>query len=464
MATANTTTNRSAASLGGTEVLDEASHLADDMLALSRDELLTSIRFVNRPLAQLPMRIQMDRGGCMTDGREALFSPAFVLDAFRGARHVIARAYLHMILHCLLRHPFPAVTVDPLTWSVACDLAVGCAIGDLDCDAIAVADPKRDETLALWRGRVERPTATAFYALLQRENLPQEKLAEIEIVVGMDSHELWFTTPDGVEEQESTDQQDVSRQLEKRWEEIAAATEMDMQRNPDEAPSSLDEQLKSTRASAMSLDELLRIYAAPRETMRVSDEEFDYIYYSYGLSELNGIALVEPLEYCETPQLRNFCIAIDTSGSCSGPRVKAFVAKACGMLLESAQISDKTRIWLVQCDDRVQDVRKLSSREDVVDVLESYRVKGLGGTDFRPVFNLMDDMLERGEVDGWEALIYFTDGQGTYPDDAPPYDAAFVFVDEPGACPAWATSAITYSDELEESLGAHRRHETESER
>ncbi len=446
------------------EILDEASRLATDMLALSRDALLTSISFVNRPLAQLPMRIQMDRGGCMTDGRETLFSPAFVLDAFRGTRQIVARAYLHMILHCLLRHPFPAAAVDPLTWSVACDLAVGCEIDDLDCSAISFADPKRDEALAFWRGRVEHPTAAAFYALLQRESLSQEELAGIEIVIGMDSHELWFAKPDGVEEQESDDQQDASRQLEKRWEEIAAATEMDMQRNPDEAPSSLNEQLKSTRASAMSLEELLRIYAAPRETMQVSDEEFDYIYYSYGLSELNGIALVEPLEYCENPQLRNFCIAIDTSGSCSGPRVKAFVAKACGMLLESAQISDKTRVWLVQCDDRVQDVRELSSPEDVSAVLESYDIKGMGKTDFRPVFDLMDGMLERGEVDGWEALIYFTDGQGTYPDSAPPYDTAFVFVDEPGDCPAWATSAITYSDELEGFPAHAAAKQTESER
>ena len=457
-------TDRNATPLDGMEILDEASRLATDMLALSRDALLTSIGFVNRPLAQLPMRIQMDRGGCMTDGREALFSPAFVLDAFRSVRQIVARAYLHMILHCLLRHPFPAATVDPLTWSVACDLAVGCAIEDLDRDAIAYADPKRNEMLAFWRSRVEHPTAAAFYALLQRENVPQEALANIEIAVGMDSHELWFSKPDGIEEQESTDQRDISQQLEKRWKEIAAATEMDMQRDPDETQSSLSEQLKSARASTMSLDELLRIYAAPRETMRVSDEEFDYIYYSYGLSKLNGIALVEPLEYCETPQLRDFCVAIDTSGSCSGPRVKAFVVKACGMLLESARIADKTRIWLVQCDDRVQDVRKMSSPEDVSAVLESYEVKGLGGTDFRPVFDLMDSMLERGEVDSWEALIYFTDGRGTYPDSAPPYDTAFVFVDEPGDCPAWATSAITYSDELEEKPGASNRRTTESER
>ena len=182
--------------------------------------------------------------------------------------------------------------------------------------------------------------------------------------------------------------------------------------------------------------------------MTLDDEEFDYIYYSYGLRELDGIALVEPLEYRETPQIRDFCIAIDTSGSCSGPLVETFASKACGMLLESASVGDETRIWMVQCDSQVQDTRLLRTRDDVADWLSSLELKGFGGTDFRPVFELMDRMTDDGTVANWEALIYFTDGQGTFPDQAPPWDTAFVFVDEAGSCPAWATRVLTYSDEL----------------
>mgnify|MGYP002765492211 FL=1 len=430
------------------ELLDEAASLADSMVALCRDDLLTSIKFTNRPLARLPHRIQMNRGGCMTDGREALFSPAFVLNNFKGARQVITRAYLHMIAHCLLRHPFPRADIDPLTWSVACDLSVGCVLGQLECDAITYKDDERDCRIAEWAHRVEQPTAQAFYALLVREGLSQEELAKLEIAIGMDSHELWFEDPEGLDPDRSQTESDAQHELKQRWEEIATATEMDMQREHDTAPSTLTSQLRGAHASTMSLEELLQIYAAPHESMTLDDEEFDYIYYSYGLRELDGIALVEPLEYRETPQIRDFCIAIDTSGSCSGPLVEAFASKACGMLLKSASVGDETRIWMVQCDSRVQDTRLLRTRDDVADWLSSLELKGFGGTDFRPVFELMDRMTDDGTVANWEALIYFTDGQGTFPDQAPPWDTAFVFVDEAGSCPAWATRVLTYSDEL----------------
>ncbi len=433
-----------------TSVLDDATTLAGDMLALSRDALLTNIRFANRPLAQLPARIQTDHAGCMTDGCEALFSAAFVLDSFNGKRQILARAWLHMIVHCLLRHPFPASGVDPLTWSVACDLSCGCVLRELECDAIHFEDPERDALLDTWEPRVKQPTAAAFYALLKAKGLSQEELANIEIVIGMDSHELWFDTPEGVEEAESLQQEEEERQhLEKRWEEVASATEMDMQRDASNASNALTEQLRGVHASTMSLDELLRIYAAPREVMSASDDEFDYIYYTYGLRDLDGIALVEPLEYSESPRLRDFCIAIDTSGSCSGPLVRSFVAKVCGMLLGSDSIGEQTRIWLVQCDCQVQDVQQLSGDKDVAALLAGLELKGFGGTDFRPVFSWMDDKLDSGEIGEWEALVYFTDGQGVFPDEAPPYDTAFVFADDAGSCPAWATKVLVYSDELD---------------
>ena len=55
----------------------------------------------------------------------------------------------------------------------------------------------------------------------------------------------------------------------------------------------------------------------------------------------------------------------------------------------------------------------------------------------------MDDAVERGDLVNLGGLIYFTDGQGTYPARKPDYDTAFVFVDDASAAaspnvPAWA--------------------------
>ena len=435
-----------------TGIIDEATQLAGDMLAVCRDDLLMAVSFANRPMAQLTPRIQTDHAGCMTDGREALFSPSFVLSSFNKNRQLVSRAYLHIILHCLLRHPFPALDVDPLTWSVAADLCVACIMDELDqgpaAAAIAYCDPERDELLASWKDRVSQPTAAAFYALLTREGVGQEELGRMEIVIGMDSHELWFAQPEGTDEQEQPDNSDANQQLAKLWEQVAAQTLIDAQRNQDDAVEPIVDQLHRIRASAMSLDELLSIYAAPQETMIASDDSFDLVYYSYGLRELDGIALVEPLEYREDPSLRDFCIAIDTSGSCSGPLVRAFISKACGVLLNSSSIGATTRIWLVQCDDAVQDRRVITQQDSIEDMLGNLELKGFGGTDFRPVFALMEQMQDQGEVEQWDALIYFTDGEGVFPQEAPEFDTAFVMIDQPADVPSWATCAVTYSDEL----------------
>ena len=41
--------------------------------------------------------------------------------------------------------------------------------------------------------------------------------------------------------------------------------------------------------------------------------------------------------------------------------------------------------------------------------------------------------MERGDLVNLGGLIYFTDGQGTYPARKPDYDTAFVFVDDASA-------------------------------
>lgn len=450
------------------QLLDESTRLADDMLAHARDALLVAYRFLNRPSAALPARTTMDRGGCATDGREALFAPGFVLAAYGGDRELVARAYLHMMLHCLLRHPFPAAGVDPLRWTVACDLAVGCIIEKLECPAISVSDEARDEAIARYRLKVEHPTADAFYAVLAEEGADDVALADLDMTIGMDAHDLWARPPrelsDEPQEDDSSDEEssvEAIRQMMLQWQQVAQATEMDMAR--DEQGSQTSSLRKLLRRpgfdDAMGLDELIAAYAAPRENMAANPDEFDNIYYTYGLSTLGNVALIEPLEQIEQPVLRDFFVAIDTSGSVDGPLVEAFVRKACGLLAASAALGPHSRVRIIQCDCAIQDETVCASIEDVRAYLEGLELKGFGGTDFRPVFERIDQLVDSGEAPDPAGLIYFTDGEGTFPETAPTYDTAFVFVNEAREVPAWATSVLTYSDELMDDDRRDARHE-----
>ena len=66
--------------------------------------------------------------------------------------------------------------------------------------------------------------------------------------------------------------------------------------------------------------EFLRQFAVPGEVMRLSDDEFDYVYYTYGLKLYGRMPLIEPLEYREERRIREFVIVIDTSGRSGAKR------------------------------------------------------------------------------------------------------------------------------------------------
>ena len=47
---------------------------------------------------------------------------------------------------------------------------------------------------------------------------------------------------------------------------------------------------------------------------------------------------------------------------------------------------------------------------------ETITIKGRGGTDFRPVFQKVEELRKQHVFRNLKALIYFTDGDGIYPE------------------------------------------------
>lgn len=78
-------------------------------------------------------------------------------------------------------------------------------------------------------------------------------------------------------------------------------------------------------------------------------------------------------------------------------------------------------------------------------------IKGLGGTDFRPVFGRVNKMIAEREFTNLKGLIYFTDGYGDFPEKMPDYKTAFVFIDDDYNnldVPPWAIKLILRKDEI----------------
>ena len=79
------------------------------------------------------------------------------------------------------------------------------------------------------------------------------------------------------------------------------------------------------------------------------------------------------------------------------------------------------------------------------------KIRGLGGTDFRPVFRYVDQLIEEKRFRNLKGLIYFTDGYGTFPERKPPYTTAFLFVKdgyEIPEVPAWAIRLVLQHEDI----------------
>lgn len=163
--------------------------------------------------------------------------------------------------------------------------------------------------------------------------------------------------------------------------------------------------------------------------------------------------LIEPLEYKEVKRIKEFVIAIDTSGSVSGELVQHFIQKTYNILKQEESFFTKINLHIIQCDAEIQQDVKITSQEEFDEYLKDMQLYGFGGTDFRPVFDYVEKLRQDREFINLKGLIYFTDGWGEFPVSQPDYHTAFVFIEDDyynPEVPVWAIKLVLTSNELSE--------------
>ncbi|MBR4993446.1 MAG: hypothetical protein IKY04_04285, partial [Lachnospiraceae bacterium] len=208
---------------------------------------------------------------------------------------------------------------------------------------------------------------------------------------------------------------------------------------------SILQNLKESTKKRYDYDERLNRFAVMSEEIKVNPDEFDYIYYTYGLNKYGNMPLIEPLEYAEEKRIKEFVIAIDTSASVRGKMVEGFLNRTYDILSKSVSFSEKLNVHIVQCDSKITSDTLIESKNDLKKASENFKIKGFGATDFRPVFAYIDELLTKGDIKNLKGLIYFTDGYGIYPESPPKYDTLFVFDREDDyrmPVPPWAIKVI----------------------
>jgi predicted metal-dependent peptidase len=105
-------------------------------------------------------------------------------------------------------------------------------------------------------------------------------------------------------------------------------------------------------------------------------------------------------------------IAIDSSGSVDEALLSQFIVE-----VESiTELFGSYSIDLIVCDDRIRSHTRFENGESI-----SYDLTGGGGTDFNPVFKLIESWMYRPKV-----LLYFSDLDGKFPPYEPPYEVLWI--------------------------------------
>lgn len=420
--------------------------LCTRILQNSRNELYLNMRYLDLSLSSLGFEMDPACRGLGTDGFVIYYHGEYLCDLYRRGRVLVNRAYLHMVLHCLFCHMDTMGRREGRMWNLSCDIAAESVIDGLYLKCVHIQTPPfRMDWYGRLRQRLQVLNAEGVYKALEEMKLTERQLERLEAEFLVDDHQYWQLPPDAPKT-------GVVRQNQWSNNREKLQTEMETMGNQqDEDTKSLLEQVQVENRSRYDYRRFLQKFSVLREEMQVDEDSFDYVFYTYGLSLYGNMPLVEPLESKEVSRIEDFVLVIDTSMSCSGDLVRRFLEETYSVLCQSDSYFKKTNIHIIQCDDQVQQDRRITCRQEMEEYMQEFSIIGQGGTDFRPAFEYVNQMLGWGEFHRLKGLLYFTDGEGIYPVKRPVYDTAFVFVKEQYtdiSVPAWAMKVILEPEQL----------------
>ena len=503
--------------------------LARGLIVSDNPYLSSSIGLLKTAQASLP-----DTFAC--DGQTLYVDAARLLKQFSQERVAPSHDMAHILLHCLLLHPFVDASVDGPAWDLAADLVAEGLVREILGQRPGERGRSIEAILKQLASDLGNSLTTERLYRALRDGAYKDVREQWKTLVHVDGHHLWppaqapadqssqgadqsadsddstsdalsqatdvssanQSASDGMAAQRRLEQQSADAaqetapqnegaegkteassaagdesgtptlgskqkplsdsqraQAEQAWSRAAKSMRVDLQtlsRSIGSGLGGLVRELEVGTHERIDYREFLRQFAVEHEDMRLSEDEFDYVFYTYGLELYGNVPLVEPLEYRSEKRIRDFVIVLDTSSSVQAPVVQEFVNTTFDVLSSEGGFFSQTNIHIIQADARVQSDAKITSLADLDRWRRTIKLHGFGGTDFRPAFAYVQQLRNLGEFDDLQGLIYFTDGWGIYPERMPPYKCAFVFYDEdhrPDLVPPWAIQLVLHPGEYE---------------
>lgn len=157
------------------------------------------------------------------------------------------------------------------------------------------------------------------------------------------------------------------------------------------------------------------------------EDNIDFNLYLYGLECYGDVALIEPLEVTEKECMNMLVLAVDTSGSCVD-FLPEFLRETIAVLENVENKVGKGVITYLECDTEIKKEMQFDTFRQAVDVLRNHHAMGGGGTDFVPVFERIAELEKKGKK--IDALFYFSDGEGYFPNKVPSYPVYFIMKED----------------------------------
>lgn len=433
--------------------------IARELLELSKNRLLMQFRFLSPALS----RIRIEESDSVTfacDGSCLYYSPKAVIEASRSEKNFPSRLFLHCAFHCMLQHMYAAERYQGEYWNLACDIAVEQMAMELKKTYLALhSDAARRAALEKIKEELTAVTAEVIFYHWKKHPPAESDFYALKALFSMDEHGGWSSRREQTEEQDTdcrfwlvSDLENESQK--KEWEKVSRHALVELENFTDFQDTDMEAlvmNLKSITRHKYDYRKFLSKFFTAGEALQINQDEFDYIFYTYGLRLYGNVPLMEELEYKEDKRIREFAIVIDTSASVKGEMVQAFLQHTYQILQQSENFFSKINLHLIQCDSKVQEDKKITNREQLEEYIKTIEIKGLGRTDFRPAFAFVQQLCDVGEFKNLKGILYFTDGEGIYPEKQPEFDTAFVFLEQAGKepiVPPWAMKIVLSEKQL----------------
>ena len=437
---------------------EELSNLGIRILEESRMQLYTSMHFLRSALGSLDLVMDLSTTGVGTDAAFVRFNPKCLMTQYIEHPFWINRLWMHMLLHCLLRHMYALREhEDHELWNLCCDIAVESVVDSMEYPVIArLVSDRRSAWYEELEGEVGVLTAQRLYHHFAGEKRDYRKEAALQAEFGMDDHSFWERLEDSgggnpLPELPAAAAQSVpfiatKRLTEEEWKRLAdkVRVEMAIGREASSRTGSFVRFLQAGAGGRTDFRQFLQQFLVLREESGVDPDSFDYGYYNYGMELYGNMPLIEENEFREARKVEELVIVLDTSASCQEVLVQEFLNETAAMLLREDLFFRKARIRIIECDDQVQNDIEITNLSQMKEYAGNFCVKGGMGTDFRPAFAYVEQLRAARQIAAPRGLMYFTDGKGIYPKKPTDYETAFVFVkdEDPdvSGVPDWAVT------------------------